>query len=224
MKPALTRRVHPREGEKSSLAGLDIPPDIRDPHPQKAISILDAIPGPGDSLRSPPRSQVGRAAVSAAGASQPPFVSAGRYTRTARSSVQRGAGNVKRHRDLGRAMRHLRGARTQAEVSEAAGIDAGIWSQYECGHRTPKEANLVRIVQGLGCGRLEFETVRWQFRRQELAAVEDPQAPAEPPAAAPEDPVREQIHALASRLSEVFAEALLLNARTRHDSTGDGSP
>jgi transcriptional regulator with XRE-family HTH domain len=71
--------------------------------------------------------------------------------------------------DLARAIRFLRGERTQAEVAEAAGLDAAIWSLYETGRRQPREGNLARIVRSLGCTRRELEEVVWRFRRQRLA-------------------------------------------------------
>ena len=70
--------------------------------------------------------------------------------------------------DLGRAIAYLRGARTQAQVSEVADLDPGTWSEYETGRRRPRERNLARIVAALGCTRLKLEEAVWQFRRQRL--------------------------------------------------------
>jgi transcriptional regulator with XRE-family HTH domain len=79
---------------------------------------------------------------------------------------------VKRDNDLGRAIAMLRGARTQAAVSEAADLDPGTWSEYETGRRRPREGNLARIVAALGCTRLELEEAVWQLRRQRLGRAQ----------------------------------------------------
>jgi transcriptional regulator with XRE-family HTH domain len=138
---------------------------------------------------------------------------------------------VQRDNDLGRAIAHLRGARTQAEVSERADFDPGTWSQYETGRRVPRPRNLARILHGLGCTRREFEEARLIFLRQRVVLLSallgaDSQEPggedlagatgaAGPPPADraalgwPEV-VRAELRPVLSRLVEPLADALLL--------------
>ncbi len=80
-----------------------------------------------------------------------------------------GAGNAL---DIGRAIRHLRGDRPQAQLAAKARIDRTSWSLYEAGKRSPREHNLARIVRALGCKRVELEEAAWAFRRRRLAAEE----------------------------------------------------
>jgi len=74
--------------------------------------------------------------------------------------------------DLGRAIRRLRGERTQAALCEQAGLNRAAWSLYETGQRRPREGNLARIVAALGCSRLELEEAVWQLRRQRLGEAQ----------------------------------------------------
>jgi transcriptional regulator with XRE-family HTH domain len=100
-------------------------------------------------------------------------------------------------REFGRAIAYLRGGRTQAEVSERAGIDPGTWSQYETGRRRPRARNLARILNGLQRTRADLEEAIWQLRRpwvarrlaEELAGtrVENAKSP-ENPQRAPSPP------------------------------------
>ena len=76
--------------------------------------------------------------------------------------------------DLGRAIRLLRGERTQAALCEQAGLNRAAWSLYESGQRRPREGNLARIVAALGCSRLELEEAVWQLRRQRLGEAQEP--------------------------------------------------
>ena len=71
-------------------------------------------------------------------------------------------------RALGEAIRFLRGRRSQAQVSELAGLDPAVWSLYERGLRVPRETNLRLVLEGLGCSRLDLEEVAWRLRRREL--------------------------------------------------------
>jgi len=98
-----------------------------------------------------------------------PALPEGPSPRRRRSQAQ---GSPTEATDLARAIRLLRGERTQAAVAEVAGLDPGIWSQYETGRRRPREKNLARIVAALGCSRLELEEAVWQLRRQRLGPPE----------------------------------------------------
>lgn len=71
-------------------------------------------------------------------------------------------------RELGLAIAFLREDRTQTECARVAGINPATWSLYEAGKRAPREAALQKVVKGLGCSRLELESVAWSLRRMTL--------------------------------------------------------
>lgn len=73
--------------------------------------------------------------------------------------------------DLGRAIAHLRGDRTQAEIARSCGLTRGSWSLYESGRRKPKAANIAKMLRGLGCTQAELEELAWQFRRRRLSTA-----------------------------------------------------
>jgi transcriptional regulator with XRE-family HTH domain len=52
--------------------------------------------------------------------------------------------------DLGRAIRRLRGLRSQATVARLAEIDLTSWSRYELGRQHPKPEKFELLAQGLG--------------------------------------------------------------------------
>lgn len=90
--------------------------------------------------------------------------------------------------DLGCAIAHLRGNRTQAALAQSCGLTPASWSLYEHGKRKPMGANLAKIVRGLGCTQLELEELAWRFRRRRLAAETPPRAWARGPSS-PRHPV-----------------------------------
>lgn len=73
--------------------------------------------------------------------------------------------------DLGCAIAHLRGDRTQAELARACGLTPAQWSLYENGRRKPNRANLAKVLRALGCTQLDLEEVAWKFRRRRLSAA-----------------------------------------------------
>lgn len=75
-----------------------------------------------------------------------------------------------RDSDLGKAMRVLRGCRSQGKVAEQADLDAATVSLYETGRRFPRPATLKQLAKGLGCTQLELEELAWSFRRERLLA------------------------------------------------------
>ena len=77
--------------------------------------------------------------------------------------------------DLGQAIALLRGARSQVEVSRKGRISSTTWNLYEKGHRKPTKANFQKILNGLGCSRLQFEEVRWRLIHQRLLREETAQ-------------------------------------------------
>ena len=106
--------------------------------------------------------------------------------------------------DLGKAIAHLRGDRTQAEVARLAGLDPTTWSFYETGRRRPKEANFEKLLRGLGCERIELEAMAWEIRKRRLLEEQDAARRAGSPRF-----VKSAMH---------LAEAL---AETRKEPTGD---
>lgn len=70
--------------------------------------------------------------------------------------------------DLGRAIKKIRGARTQKEVAAVAKISASSWSLYESGDRTPRKGMLLRIAKGLGASPKELEDEAWRQRNGRL--------------------------------------------------------
>jgi integrase len=142
---------------------------------------------------------------------------------------------VRPDNDLGRAIAHLRGRRTQAAVSEVGGVAPGVWSLWETGARVPKEGTLARIVAALGCSRLELEEAVWRLRRQRLAGspMEDRSAeragdfgevlpfaeratPGQEEATA--DPLRQELRPVIQRLAAVLEDRGL--CRARHNRRG----
>jgi transcriptional regulator with XRE-family HTH domain len=73
----------------------------------------------------------------------------------------------------GRAIRLLRGKRSQKEVAAAAGLDPTTWSFYETGRRRPKDENRQRVLRGLGCTELELEETAWQIRHERLLQAQE---------------------------------------------------
>jgi transcriptional regulator with XRE-family HTH domain len=70
--------------------------------------------------------------------------------------------------DLGRAIKKIRGARTQKEVAAVAKISASSWSLYESGDRAPRKGMLLRIAKGLGASLKELEDEAWRQRNSRL--------------------------------------------------------
>lgn len=132
-------------------------------------------------------------------------------------------------KDLGLAIAHLRGERTQAEVAKRAGIDPPTWSLYEAGKRRPREQSLEKVLRGLLCSRLELEETTWRMRRQRLVSEERIKAeeaalaspvseagpgPRVPPRnRVPAEPRRRELRALVARFSASLEELLAFMLR-----------
>lgn len=76
--------------------------------------------------------------------------------------------------DLGRAIKKIRGARTQKEVAAVAKISASSWSLYESGDRSPRKGMLLRIAKGLGASLKELEDEAWRQRNGRLQSESRP--------------------------------------------------
>ena len=72
--------------------------------------------------------------------------------------------------DLARAVQHLRGARTQLQVAQKAGVSSSHWNQIERGKRRPGRDVFKRIAVGLGVSTEELEEQVWRARGRRLAA------------------------------------------------------
>jgi transcriptional regulator with XRE-family HTH domain len=111
-------------------------------------------------------------------------------------------------RDLGKAIRRLRGDRTQRECAEAAGISASSWSLYESGERDPRPAMRRRISKGLGVDLRVLEETAWEIRNERIAAAETGPKAVVPTPEAPGDPVQhafdEHLDGVVHHLRELF--------------------
>ena len=138
--------------------------------------------------------------------------------------------------DLGNAIADLRGRRTQAEVARRGGIRRATWSLYETGKRRPREANLTKVLRGLGCTRLQLEEAAWRLRRRRLLGQERAGQRAAPPVPlsrdepgqpagvvefeelsgpALSDPARRGLRTLVLRHAALLEEILLFWSQTR---------
>ena len=73
----------------------------------------------------------------------------------------------------GATIRMLRGARTQKEVAEAAGIPASTWSKIERGQQNPREKTFARIAGGLGLTPEELERRHYERLAREHGTLSD---------------------------------------------------
>lgn len=86
-------------------------------------------------------------------------------------------------KDLARAIRKLRGGRSQKDLAEKAGFDSSTWSVYEKGDRLPRHQDrFVQIARALGCTLERLDEVIWECRNER---VQEEQAQAAAPAPAP---------------------------------------
>jgi transcriptional regulator with XRE-family HTH domain len=83
---------------------------------------------------------------------------------------------------LGRAIRRLRGFRTQREMAKAAKLKASAWSEYETGSRVPRGKNLARVVAALGVDGRTLEKEVIEVSSQRLAEAGLPETALPPPA------------------------------------------
>lgn len=109
--------------------------------------------------------------------------------------------------DLGRAIKRLRGSRTQRECGEVAGISPSAWSLYESGSRMPRKGMFARLAKGLGVEPPVLEEAAWEERNQRLAAEDPAGRPTEPPGFAEREPllraVSEHTQAIAYHLNQL---------------------
>lgn len=97
----------------------------------------------------------------------------GQHRTLAAAAAGRAGGKTAReeeHLDVGRALQHLRGDLTQAQMAARAKLTRAAWSLYECGKRAMRADKRERVLTALGCTRLQFEEVVWAFRRRRLLA------------------------------------------------------
>jgi transcriptional regulator with XRE-family HTH domain len=118
-------------------------------------------------------------------------------------------------RDVALAIRKLRGARTQKEVADLAGIDRPTWNQYEKARAMPKSANFDKLAEGLGCTSRQLDEAIMRAWRERLDR-EQPESkrgegdetggrPATPDGAdAFEHSVRHHVDAMAHHLHALF--------------------
>ncbi|HEV8578668.1 MAG TPA: helix-turn-helix transcriptional regulator [Thermoanaerobaculia bacterium] len=118
-------------------------------------------------------------------------------------------------RDLARAVKKLRGVRTQREMAEKAGIDPSTWSAYEKGKRLPRSRDrLEQIAQVLGCTLDRLEEVAWECRNERLREEAKEKA-AVAAQSLPPDPLDHAIEARLAVIHQEFKEVLLLVADSK---------
>lgn len=118
-------------------------------------------------------------------------------------------------RDLARAIKRLRGARTQRELAEKAGIDPSTWSEYEKGNRLPRsQERLEQIAKVLGCTFDRLEEVAWECRNERLRE-EAKEKVAGAAQSLPPDPLDHAIEARLAVIHQEFKEVLLLVADSK---------
>lgn len=71
--------------------------------------------------------------------------------------------------DFGRALKELRGKRSQREVAEEAGLDPATWSAYERGSRLPRPERFEQIAKGLGIDVISLQNAILECSTQRLA-------------------------------------------------------
>ena len=116
--------------------------------------------------------------------------------------------------DLGRAIKKLRGSRTQKECAEVASVSPSAWSIYEGGDRMPRAAMFVKLACGLGVDPKVLEEAAWAERNQRVA---DGSAEGQPATAPVREPLRravsEHTQAIAHHLHELFLLILPQDSR-----------
>jgi transcriptional regulator with XRE-family HTH domain len=113
-------------------------------------------------------------------------------------------------RDLGDAIRKLRGRRPQKEVAEKAGIDPTTWSAYEHGERPPRtRKRFEQIARGLGCTPDRLDEVTWECRNDRLTKEKEKAADSLSLSAAP---LEQAIEARLTTIHQELKEVLLLVA------------
>lgn len=111
------------------------------------------------------------------------------------------------NKDLGAAIRELRGSRQQKDLASRADVTPATWSRWENGHQAPNKESFAKIAQALDCTSEQLAEKAWQSRRWRLrreSAVErtaPPAGEAEPPTES--DPFRKELR---RRLGRVFKE------------------
>lgn len=117
--------------------------------------------------------------------------------------------------DLGRAIKKLRGSRTQKECAEVAVVSPSAWSIYEGGDRMPRAAMFAKLARGLGVDPKALEEAAWAERNQRVANGNAEGQPAAVPAA--REPLRravsEHTQAIAHHLHELFLLILPQDSR-----------
>ena len=110
--------------------------------------------------------------------------------------------------DLGRAIKKLRGSRTQKECADVASISPSAWSIYEGGDRMPRAAMFAKLSRGLGVDPKVLEEAAWAERNQRVATGSTEGQPAAAPAPTERQPlqraVSEHTQAIAYHLNELF--------------------
>ena len=62
-----------------------------------------------------------------------------------------------RNEDIGNALRHLRGDRSQTDLAKQAGVNRQAWNAYESGRRLPAPDTWPRIMAALGVAEPELD-------------------------------------------------------------------
>ncbi len=85
---------------------------------------------------------------------------------------------------FGEALIRMRGERSQRFIARKAGVPNGTYCQWERGKRAPRDSQIPKILQGLGCTQDELVFAMWkvqaeQFRVQgsELPLLAEPSPP-----------------------------------------------
>jgi transcriptional regulator with XRE-family HTH domain len=118
--------------------------------------------------------------------------------------------------DLGRAIKKLRGSRTQKECAEVASVSPSAWSIYEGGDRMPRATMFAKLARGLGVDPKVLEEAAWAERNQRVAHGSAEAQPAAVPAPAKEPlrrAVSEHTQAIAHHLHELFLLILPQDSR-----------
>ncbi len=119
--------------------------------------------------------------------------------------------------DLGRAIKKLRGPRTQKECADIAGISPSAWSIYEGGDRMPRADMFAKLSLGLGVEPQVLEEAAWGERNQRVAVENGEAQQAAAPFPAEREPllraVSEHTQAIAYHLNQLVLLILPQDSR-----------
>ena len=112
-------------------------------------------------------------------------------------------------KDLGKAIRSLRGNRSQKVCAERVGLSASAWSLYEHGKRNSRPAMRERLARGLEVELQVLEEKAWQIRNERLASA-SPEESVPRAGGGADDPVLHAVYEHLKGVNHHLQEAMLI--------------